>query len=328
MTNDFSLPAVPMAPLLEERLPAGPEWGYQLKWDGVRMIARLDGKSGAELYSRNMLPKNGTYPEIVALLAARSGTLGACILDGEVVYWDGSRPNFQKVLQRERIRAPRSGGMEANGAGMLVYVLFDLLYDRGEDLRSKPYLERHERLSAKFPEREPQLFVTDLFRDGESLWSWVAAEGWEGVVSKRLASPYREGKKHRDWLKKKTELRLDVQIEGIKLREGRIASLVMSQQGDYLGSVSLGLDERMKQGLMRRYIHPEAQEAAAVQQGTQGLAGRQSPFPSLPPDLKGETVVWLGEPFACRVTGLEMTSAGLLRHPKLVCLGEGGKTWP
>ncbi|WP_229725545.1 ATP-dependent DNA ligase [Paenibacillus abyssi] len=305
-----------MAPISDPLLPKGPEWGFQIKWDGVRILARIRRTGEVELYSRKLLLKNSVYPEITRLLSAKAAELGDCLLDGEIVYWDGERPNFQKVLQRERMRGTASAA-GADQEGRIVYVLFDLLSEHGIDLRRLPYQERHERLAGKFASKEPELFVTDLFHDGDTLWQWVAERQWEGVVSKRLSSPYREGKKHRDWLKKKTALIIEVEIVGLKLREGKVASLVMALEGAYFGSVSLGLDEAMKRLLHQQVISSahSGSEAAGV-----------SPFPALPKDLRGETIVWLKVPLPCRVTGLEMTSAGLLRHPKLVSFGHSGHT--
>ncbi|CAM4475816.1 ATP-dependent DNA ligase [Paenibacillus tarimensis] len=302
------LPAEPMAPIREESLPAGSDWCYQLKWDGVRMLARLDGAGGVELYSKQLLAKNSTYPELAAMLKEVSGQLGSCLLDGELVYWDSSRPVFQKVLQRERMRGPgRQAGQDQHG---LLYVLFDLLHDQGRDLRSLPYEERYRLLQKKWPKRAGMMLVTDMFDNGQALWQWVEKNGWEGVVSKRKSSPYREGKKHRDWLKKKTALLLEVNIVGIKLRDNRVASLIMALDGSFIGSVSLGLNEQMKQLLL-----------SGIQAGGQLQPTEANPLGRLPQELKGENVVWLKQPFVCTVTGLEMTSAGLLRHPQLAGFG-------
>ena len=64
------------------------------------------------------------------------------------------------------------------------------------------YLERHHRLK-EIVSDTPGLLIADLFLEGEHLWNWAEARGWEGIVMKRLSSPYREGKKHRDWYKKR-----------------------------------------------------------------------------------------------------------------------------
>ncbi|REE68702.1 bifunctional non-homologous end joining protein LigD [Paenibacillus taihuensis] len=308
----LALPHEPMAPISDDELPVGSDWGYQLKWDGVRILARLDGEGHVELFSRKLYLKNGIYPEMVSLIASKAEKLGRCLLDGEIVWFDGVRPSFQHVLKRERSRSsllqssPEADGKTPQNGG-LVYVLFDLLADESGDLRQLPYEERHRRLLALCPADDPRMFVTELFKDGAALWDWVQTNSWEGVVSKRLSSPYREDKKHRDWLKKKIALVLDVDIVGLKWRNGIVASLVMEYEGGYLGSVSLGLNDALRRVIASTF-RPQNSLIAVV----------DCPFPAVPEDLRKEEVQWLSVPFKCRVTGLEFTSAGQLRHPKLV----------
>lgn len=298
------LPAEPMIPISRDTLPHGKEWGYQLKWDGVRLLAAVE-KGKVELYSRKLLNKTSIYPEIVHQLqhykasgSSFSVSKGTYLLDGEAVVFDPvkQRPVFQRILQRERSRRPLQTEPP-------LFVLFDLLQEGDEDLRPLPYQERHERLTALFPEKHPQLFVTDLFPDGNQLWEWVKENEWEGVVSKKLSSSYKEGKNHQDWFKKKTALVLEVTIVGITIRGGQAASMVMIYESQYLGRVSLGLNMRQRQILL--------------EYGKQYTAS-SSPFNTKPADLKKETVLWLSKPFQLAVTGLEITSAGLLRHPKML----------
>ncbi len=295
------LPTDPMKPIAVDEVPEGPDWGYQLKWDGVRMLARID-RGQVELFSRRLLPKNSAYPELVRVLSELEGPF---LLDGEVVVFDTAkgRPVFQKVLQRERLRTSATI-QQAGTADPVQFVLFDVLHAGGKDWRNRPYRERHEELLRLFPEKRERLFVTDLFPDHRALWGWVEERGWEGIVAKRLSGPYREGKKHKDWFKKKTALVLDVEILGYTFNEGRLASLVMASDGYYFGRVSLGLTEASKRRLMERELKED------------GPGNR--PFATLPSDLKGVKLGWLAQPFRCRVTGLEVTDAGLLRHPKLV----------
>jgi bifunctional non-homologous end joining protein LigD len=300
MCPAIALPAEPMGPIARDDLPAGEDWGYQLKWDGVRALAWVDHGT-VELYSRKLLRKDDTYPEIVERLQQLQGTY---LFDGEIVYFDAElgRPVFQKVLQRERIRAA-SALRRSSVEQPVSYVLFDLLYIDGEDLRDAPYAVRYERLrQAVPPSGDPSLFVTDLFPDGEALWRWVVEHGWEGIVSKRLSAPYRAGKKHQDAFKKRVIHTYDAACIGVVLREGRAASLVLAYGGAYFGRASLGLNERSRSALA---AYAARFPAAA------------SPFRSIPADLKRETVAWLSRPFPVAVTGLEVTEAGLLRHPKL-----------
>jgi bifunctional non-homologous end joining protein LigD len=76
-----------------------------------------------------------------------------------------------------------------------------MLHDDGNDIRSLLFSE--QRLVAKFPDRQPRVFVTDLLYDGPALWDWVNDREWEGIISMRLDSPYVEGKKYRYWYKKR-----------------------------------------------------------------------------------------------------------------------------
>lgn len=297
------LPGSPMAPIADDDIPTGADWGYQLKWDGVRILARID-RGNVELFSRKLIPKNNAYPELVKALSVLEGPY---LLDGEVVVFDAvkGRPVFQKVLQRERLRTP-ANILRAGAQEPVQFVLFDVLHAHGQDRRHLPYRERHELLLKLFPEKRERLFVTDLFHDSRPLWNWVEERGWEGIVSKRLSSPYREGKKHKDWFKKKTALVLEADILGYTFNEGRLASLVTATEGCYSGRVSLGLNEDLKRKLMLRSLRDDLP------------ANR--PFNPLPSDLKGLQLAWLEKPFRCTVTGLEITDAGLLRHPKLVSL--------
>lgn len=300
----FTLPSKPMSPLIHSEIPGGPEWGHQLKWDGIRTLAAI-ANGNVSLISKNMLPLNNAFPEIERLLLQKREQ-ARLLLDGEVVMYDTrlQRPVFQRVLQR--VRSKRIVSTEAAHPELhLIYVLFDLLAEGDTDWTEQPYSARHARLCSLFPEKTPQLFVTDLVPAGELLWAWVESNGWEGVVSKRLSSTYHEGKKHQDWWKKKTLVRLNVSIIALTIREGQVASLVMAQDGIYIGRVSLGLTYADKQTLLAY--------------GKQHLANHAALSP-LPADLRKERLLWLSRPFHCEVTGLELTSGGLLRHPKLVRL--------
>ncbi|KKO51028.1 ATP-dependent DNA ligase [Paenibacillus sp. DMB20] len=291
------LPKEPMAPIMTENIPEGEEWGYQLKWDGVRILS-LIGNGDISLVSRKLLNKTSLYPEVVRSLSGlRDRRL---LLDGEVVYFhpDLGRPVFQKVLQRERSRT-----VSAN-APLLTYVLFDILVDGEEDIRSLPYIERHQRLKETVPV-QPGLLIADLFGDGDSLWTWAEERSWEGIVIKRLSSPYREGKKHQDWFKKKIAISMEAEAVALILREGRVASLVLAgEDGSYIGRASLGLNERTKRILM---------EYAGLHSGTGRWTG-------LPSDLKKETLVWLSPPLTVEVTFLEWSQDGMMRHPKLLAV--------
>ncbi|MDG0793732.1 DNA ligase [Cohnella ginsengisoli] len=294
-------PFTPMSPVAEERTPAGSAWIHQLKWDGYRLIAEVRGDR-VRLYSKRMLLQNDSYPELAAALAGRPGDY---ILDGEAVILDPhtGKPSFQLMQQRGKLLGDRL--IEASARRNPVqFILFDLLEANGEDLRRLPYAERREKLLRLTQGWTSPFYVADEFEDGESLWRWVEANGWEGVVSKKKASAYKEGKVHRDWIKRKTVHHMDVDIVGIIWKEGRVSSLVMAKDDRYMGRVSSGLNERAKAALRRL---PAGRSRADY-------------WESSPEGLRGADVRWLEAPLAGRVSGREMTDAGLLRHPKLIDL--------
>ncbi|MEX2415957.1 MAG: DNA ligase [Paenibacillaceae bacterium] len=296
----MQLPIIPMAPVSSDEIPCGEDWGYQLKWDGVRIIAYMSDDT-VTLYSRSGLIKNTTYPELTRNLAALSGRM---VLDGEAIVFDPikQRPSFPMILQRERLRQPN----RIEGAAQtqhITYVLFDLIEQDGEDLRGLAFKERHERLKLAFPTRKDWIFVTDLFLDGASLWQWVESNSWEGMVSKRLSAPYREGKHHKDWLKKKTKQQFEMSIVGLTFKEGQLlSSLIMMMNEQYAGRVSGGLNESLKQQIVQLPNHST------------------SPFLKLPADLKNVKLVWLRKPFTAIVSCQEISDYGLLRHPQIVKL--------
>lgn len=299
MNNSISmpLPTIPMAPITSAVIPEGSDWGYQIKWDGVRTLARLDGKGGVEIFGRRIEPRNHTFPEIVELLETLR--VGPCILDGEIAFFDAElqRPNFQRAKLGIRKRS------REEGQG-LIFVMFDMIHSDGEDIRQLPYSERFSRLSAKFPEKNPRLFVTDLFTDGVRLFEWVLEREWEGIISKRLDAPYTEGKNHKDCYKKRKEVKLTADVVGLKMKDGQVSSLVLRYEDRYIGHVS-GLDQKSKHILFKfAEEHPG-----------------NCPFNILTQGLRNSDVVWLAVPFPARVTALEFTDNGLLRQPKLIGFG-------
>jgi bifunctional non-homologous end joining protein LigD len=308
-------PFVPMSPIRVDEVPLGEEWRYQLKWDGYRVIASVD-QGRVKLFSKNMLPANGMFPEFVEALSRIGGNL---VLDGEAVILDPAtlRPSFQKLQQRDKRFRRAAGGREGSGGtsvggsqvtdpGQVQYVIFDLLQLNGVNLRPQPLAERDRTLRELANGWRSPLALTDLFEDGGALWSWVIAHGWEGVVSKRLDSPYREGKQHRDWYKTKIVREWDVEIVGLLIREGRVSSLVMRRDGEYFGRNSARLNERIRAELAKL---PAGKSWADY-------------FRTPPEDIGREQFRWLQEPFKATVTGSEVTEAGTLRHPKIVRLGD------
>lgn len=182
----------PMLPT-ERRLPfSDPDWAFELKYDGYRLLAGVDGGK-VELRTKSGADATKWFPETVRAL---SGLRGQHVLDGEVcVLDDVGRPDFTRLHQRALSRRYKPG------APVVAYIVFDLLITAGLDVMGLSFVERKRRL-AKLLEVPPDgvLALSYLERDGEWLFAQAAGNKLEGIVAKRLASTYVPGPS-RDWLK-------------------------------------------------------------------------------------------------------------------------------
>ena len=204
---------VPMAATLTQERFAGPDWLFERKYDGIRLLAFKQG-GDVRLYSRNRLPQH--VPPIAAAVAALPAN--ELILDGEMA-WSGP-------------------------AG---YHVFDVVWlDR--DLRALPLAERRALLQA-LPFRRP-LERVELLDDAKP-WDRACREGWEGVIAKRRDSPY-EHRRSPHWLKMKCELTADFVVGGFTDPQGSrvgLGALLVGQfeQDEFLfaGKIGTGFDTRL-----------------------------------------------------------------------------------
>ncbi len=227
MTQTFPSWLVPMAATLTQERFTGPEWMFERKLDGIRMLAFKQGDE-VRLLSRNRLPQNDAYPAIVD--AVRKLPVQNVILDGEALGHFGPR-------------------------GKLGYHVFDILWLNALSVTTLPLHERQALLQA-LPLRAPLERVPALTI--EQPWDHACREGWEGVIAKRRDAPY-EHRRSKNWLKMKCELSREFLIGGFTdpqgARVGLGALLVGFCEGTdfvYAGKVGTGLDTRMLVGLRAR----------------------------------------------------------------------------
>jgi bifunctional non-homologous end joining protein LigD len=207
------------ATLTQERFD-GPEWTFERKLDGIRLLTFKDGH-GVRLFSRTRHPQDLPHiADAVARLPARE-----VILDGELE-WDGS-----------------------------AYHVFDIPWLDGRDLTSRPIEERRAALD-RLPLRPPLQPVASL--DEERPWERAAREGWEGVIAKRRGSPY-EQRRSPHWLKMKCEATQELAVGGFTDPQGKRvglgALLVGYYEGDdlvFAGKVGTGLDGTQLRALRAR----------------------------------------------------------------------------
>lgn len=300
MPYDLGSTIVPMEPRPVAEPFDDPSFIYQVKWDGVRMLAFV-GPHGVRLQNRRLRDRTQHYPELAAL-----GRLcrGPAILDGEVIVLHGGKPSFPRVLRRDLARPDQAARLMHRLP--ITYMVFDLLLAGDADLSRQPLGFRQETLRAWLRPADGIELVED-FSAGRSLFAAVKEQGLEGIVAKRLASPYVEGKKTSYWLKIKYRRRIHCAVGGCTYKEGHFSALLLGlfhPDGGfvYVGRAGSGLTgEQVRQ--LDRYFRANATADA--------------PFAS-PPRLYGVEVVWSRPELVCVVEYQEWTEEFGLRAPVVV----------
>lgn len=250
-----------LATLTREPFSA-PDWIYELKWDGMRILAWVrDGR--AELRSRNDRVVTPQFPEL-AVLPERLAVKRA-IVDGEAVVLDEEgRPSFGLMQQRMNVARPSA---ELVASAPVVLYLYDLLYCDGFDLRGVPLIERKRLLKRILNPEPPVRFSDHVTGQGEELYRLASERGLEGVIAKQANSPYRGGRGS-NWLKLKVTREVDAVIGGYTAPRGgreRFGALLLGLYEDgklrYIGSVGTGFNERNQPPLwekLRKLVTREA----------------------------------------------------------------------
>jgi bifunctional non-homologous end joining protein LigD len=230
---------------------------YELKLDGVRIIAHKQGDSVALRY-RSLRPAALSYPEVVR--AVRALAPERLVLDGEIVTFDDKgRPSFPLLAPRIHAVKPADVNL-ARTTCAVNYVVFDLLELGPYDLRSLPLTERKRLLKRLLPGRGIIWALDHVEGDGKPLFDWCRQQGLEGVVSKLRAGPYRPGPvRTRDWIKLKCGRENEFVVVGWitgKKSRGRLGALELGswdgEQWVYRGRVGSGFSDAVIEDLLRR----------------------------------------------------------------------------
>lgn len=285
----------------EARLPEG-EWLLERKLDGVRVVAYV-GPDEIRLLSRNRIRQEDVYPEVVDALREHAAL--DMVVDGEVVAFDGGATSFERLQQRmhvhDEVRSRRS-------PVKVTYLVFDLLWLAGQDLRALPLRDRRALL-------EQALEVDDVVRrsevldgDVDTLLAEARAEGWEGLIAKRAGSTY-QGKRSRDWLKLKVVRQQEVVVVGFTEPSGgrtHLGALLVGYHEDgrlrFAGKVGTGFSQAALKDLRARL---DAMEVA-------------TPPVTDPPREKGAH--WVRPELVAQVGFGEWSRTGRLRHPRYLGL--------
>jgi bifunctional non-homologous end joining protein LigD len=235
------------------RLPREQDgWAFEVKWDGVRAIASW--RAGRlRIESRNLNDVSARYPELRAL-GRQLGSREA-VLDGEIVAFDEQgRPSFGRLQRRMHVTSESAARRLAQQVPA-TYVIFDVLYLDGRSTMELPYRERRALLEQLGLAGSAWQAPAPYLGDGRDFLNVSTAHGLEGIVAKRLDSPYRPGERSAAWLKLKNLARQELVIggwlPGKGRRTGQIGALLMGyherEAGDalrYAGRVGTGFDER------------------------------------------------------------------------------------
>jgi bifunctional non-homologous end joining protein LigD len=288
---------------LAPQAPSGNAWVHEVKFDGYRMICRIEtGK--VRLITRNQQDWTHRYRPIVE--AVRDLPVKSAILDGEVVALLSSGVTSFQALQ--------NAGKPRNST-RLAYYVFDLLYLDGIDLRGVPLAERKEMLAELVAsEPDPHLLLSEHFQtSGPEFFRQCCQLGLEGVVSKRRDRPYFAGRTD-DWIKTKCLGREELVIGGFTIstavKRGLGALLVgYFDEGRlvYAGRVGTGFSERT---LLDLRLRLEERKQAA------------SPFEVVPARERGREVRWVRPELVADVEFTAWTDEGILRHPSFQGLRE------
>ena len=289
-----------MLPTLVDTVPVGPGWLFELKWDGVRVLA-LRTRDRVRLWSRNGRELTGQYPEIAAAVARLQG--GDLALDAEVVALDDTgRPSFH-LLQR---RMHLTHGIAAAAAAVPVTALvYDCLVLDGRDQRPLPLRARKALVRRLLPRGGVLRYCDHLAGRGQAFLAATCAAGLEGVVAKRADAPYCGGRR-REWLKIKCHARQEFVIGGWTDPQGTrpcFGALHLGVYEDgalvYIGRVGSGFDVAGLRALQAR-LH--------------ALAAARCPF-TRGPLPRGRGHHWVRPELVCEVRFTEWTPDGSIRHP-------------
>jgi bifunctional non-homologous end joining protein LigD len=288
----------PQLATLVDEVPAGNSWIHEIKYDGYRLLLAV-GEGVATAWTRNGKDWSDKFK---ALVKSAARLPAGCLIDGEAVAIDDNgKPSFQLLQATLK---------DQKGANLVFYA-FDLLIDRGEDIRKLPNIERKERLAALLKGVNPPILYGDhIIGRGEEMFAAVCKQGGEGIVSKKASAAY-SGTRTRNWLKVKCVQRQEFVIVGWSdsdKRRGFRSLLLAAKEGrklTYVGKVGTGFSASLIEELMER-MRPLAIDKAPVEVPRADRKGAHY----IEPELVAE------------VAFTEFTDDGILRHPSFVGLRE------
>jgi bifunctional non-homologous end joining protein LigD len=301
---------------LAERPFSDPAWLFEIKYDGVRVLASRRGDR-VELYGRSGQDTTSRYPEVVRAL--RALPVDRFVIDGEIVALDDAgRPSFQRLQPRMALTDPRE--IERAAAQRpAIGVFFDCLMLDGRDLRKLPLVERKECLRLLVPSLGPVRYGDHVVKEGEAFFDLASEQRLEGIVAKKARSLY-TGARARDWIKIKCQRRQEFVIGGYTDPQG---------SRGHFGALHLGVYDGPTEAPRLVYVSKvgtgfDDSKLKAILDKLRPLARATPPFDAgAIPTGRGHH--WVEPRLVAEVRFTDWTDDGGLRHPTFMGLRDDKK---
>ena len=284
-------------------LPAGPGWAFEFKYDGVRAVTYA-GEGRVQALSRNGNDVTDAYPEVGELTSLLAGR--EAVLDGEIVALEaGDRPSFSRLQQRIHNFRPSAALL---ATVPVRYYVFDVLALDGESTVDLPYQRRRELLAGlELTGEHVRTPANFTGVDGKDVLAAAELGGLEGVVAKRLDTPYRPGRRSAEWTKVPLVRTQEVIVIGTKAGEGRRAGTI--------GSLLLAVYDERDRLRFAGHVGTGFTDAAlrTLQQQLAGLERATPPVPDVPRE-HARHARWVEPALVGEVAFRTWTPDGRLRH--------------
>ncbi len=286
----------PMALTLSQEPFNDPEWQFEIKWDGFRMVAYCSGERVNLSSGRN----NNFNKRFSSIKTELQRLKLNAVLDGEVVKLDehGS-PNFSNIIT-------------PNQKGHTVFYVFDLLWYEGRNILDLPLFQRRRVLKSVLGKSDIVRFSDHVDEKGIELFELVEKHRVEGIVAKHKQSVYSPGYRTNQWLKIKIGKQVEAFVAGYlfdKDKQG-ISSLIIGRKIEneykYIGLVEVGVGNLT----MKKVFDAKTSKKSIF--STVPIVNIKSPFRT---PIKNAEVIWLKPELKCEVKYLELDRFGVMRHP-------------